>query len=241
MISKNEIKLIRALKGKKERDKTNLFVAEGVKLVEHLLTHGIQQKYLFFNSAYRGGNTHLGEQITDAEMKQISLLDTASPLFGVFHKPNKTTVINSNIIVALDDIRDPGNMGTIIRLADWFGVKSIICSQNCVDIYNPKTVQSTMGSIANVNITSVNLAEKLSELKKEGYKIIGAEMNGTDMKQFTAPEKWVLVMGNEAHGINEETKKELTQSITIAKSKSATAESLNVATATAILLGNLIN
>ena len=239
MISKNEIKLIRALKGKKERDKTNLFVAEGVKLVEHLLTQGIQQKFLFFSSAYRGGNLQIAQQISDAEMKQISLLDTASPLLGVFEKPKPRHNLKGNLILALDDVRDPGNMGTIIRLADWFGVKNILCSLNCVDIYNPKTVQSTMGSLANANIVSVKLDEKLIELKNEGYQIIGAEMNGTEMNVFAPPKNWVLVMGNEAHGIRPEIQEILNESITIKKAKSATAESLNVATATAIILGRL--
>ncbi len=240
MISKNEIKLIRALKSKKERDKTNLFVAEGVKLVEHLLTSGLQQKFLFFSSAYRGGYLEAGKPIRDAEMKQISLLDTASPALGVFEKPVQKYDVTGNLIIALDDIRDPGNMGTIIRLADWFGIAQLICSANCVDIYNPKTVQSTMGSLANVKIVSVNLNEKLTELKQYGYAIVGAEMNGIEMKKFAPPQKWVLVMGNEAHGISPEIKKLLNHSVTIAKAKTSSAESLNVATATAILFGSLV-
>ena len=239
MVSKSEIKLIRALKAKKQRDKLNLFIAEGVKLVEHFIDNGLVATHIFCSEAYIGALKERSNVVSIAEMKQLSHLDSASPVLAVFEKPSFKANLESNMLLALDDVRDPGNMGTIIRLADWFGVPTIFCSPNCVDVFNTKSIQSTMGSLANVQIVSKNLSEVFSLAKAEGFEIVGAEMNGTLLNDFERPSKLMLVLGNEANGISLKNQNELTSSITIAKAGSSKAESLNVAMAGAILLGKL--
>lgn len=239
MISKSEIKLIRALKSKKQRDKLNLFVAEGVKLVEHFVNHGLSSKHLFHVNGYSGSLLRDSKSVSEQDMKQISALDSSSPLLAVFEKPTFKTDFSSGLLLALDDVRDPGNMGTIIRLADWFGVKTVFCSPNCVDVFNSKVVQSTMGSLTNVNLISKDLSTAFAEAKKHEFYLVGAEMKGTALSKFKANKKVMLVMGNEANGISSEIQKLLDESITIEKAKTSQAESLNVAMATSILLGGL--
>ena len=136
MISKSELKLIRALKSKKQRDKLNLFVAEGAKLVEHFVANGLNAKNLFSLNTYSGDLKSQSQLVSEKEMKMISSLESNSPIIGVFEKPSFQSNFSSEIVMALDDVRDPGNMGTIIRLADWFGVKTLFCSPNCVDVFN---------------------------------------------------------------------------------------------------------
>jgi TrmH family RNA methyltransferase len=239
MISKSEIKLIRALKSKKQRDKLNLFVAEGAKLVESFASSGLVVKKLYNLTTYSGTLSEQSEAVSESEMSAISSLETNSPLLGVFQKPNFHSEFSSPLLLALDDVRDPGNMGTIIRLADWFGVKTLFCSPTCVDVFNSKVVQSTMGSLANVNIVSQALSEVFEIAKQNGFWITGAEMDGTKLAEFKTDKKLLLVMGNEANGISAENQKFLDESITIEKATSSQAESLNVAMATAILLGSL--
>ena len=239
MISKSELKLIRALKSKKQRDKLNLFVAEGAKLVEHFVANGLNAKNLFSLNTYSGDLKSQSQLVSEKEMKMISSLESNSPIIGVFEKPSFQSNFSSEIVMALDDVRDPGNMGTIIRLADWFGVKTLFCSPNCVDVFNSKVVQSTMGSLTNVNIVSRELSAVFNSAKEHGFFVIGAEMNGTAFSKFKTDKKILLVMGNEANGINPENQKMLDESVTIEKAKTSQAESLNVAMATSILLGGL--
>jgi TrmH family RNA methyltransferase len=236
MISKNEIKRIRGLKAKKQRDKLNVFIAEGYKLVKHLLDYGIQAEGLYYLNEFKGELPQEAQPILPVEMKQISLLDSPSSVLGVFTKPNPER-IKGDFVLALDDVRDPGNLGTLIRLADWFGVDTILCSRNCVDLYNPKVVQSTMGSLANVNVVSSELEKDLEFLKKDGFEVCGTFMNGEALNSIEKPAKCVLVLGNEANGISESVESYSDRKITIAKAKNASAESLNVAMAGAIILG----
>jgi TrmH family RNA methyltransferase len=239
MISKSELKLIRALKSKKQRDKMNMFVAEGAKLVEHYNTNNMVLKNVFHLESYGGDLWSEDKKVTEKEMQQISSLESASPILAIFEKPDFQVDFSSDIMLALDDVRDPGNMGTIIRLADWFGVSTIFCSPNCVDVFNSKVVQSTMGSLSNVNVARQELSEVFKEAKNNGIHVIGAEMKGTALSKFETNNRLMLVMGNEANGINPENQKLLDESITIEKAKTSQAESLNVAMATSILLGRL--
>lgn len=239
MITNNEIKLIRALKNKKQRDKMNMFLAEGEKLVEHLSEHGLERHKLFCLESYAGVLKSEAQCISVKEMHKISALDSPSVLLGVFIQPKYEVSFSGDVLLALDDVRDPGNMGTIIRLADWFGVHSLFVSPQCVDVFNPKVVQSTMGSLSNVNVVKQPLDDVFRMAKSLNYKIIGAEMNGVLLSDFKVDGKVLLVMGNEANGIHSDNQKLLDQSITIAQAASSTAESLNVGTATAILLGQL--
>ena len=239
MISKSELKLIRALKSKKQRDKLNLFVAEGVKLVEHFSSNGVELNNVFHLDAFKGTLRSEQKIVSEKEMASMTTLETPSPILGIFQKPEFKVDFSSDVLLALDDVRDPGNMGTIIRLADWFGVSTLFCSPNCVDIFNSKVVQSTMGSLSNLNIVKQNLSEVFKEAKQHEYNVIGAEMNGTVLSKFKTPKKVMLVMGNEANGISLENQKLLDESVTIEKAKTSQAESLNVAMATSILLGQL--
>lgn len=239
MISKSELKLIRALKSKKQRDKLNLFVAEGAKLVEHFVSKGVVAKYMFHLDVYHGSLSSGSKAVSAKEMRSICTLESASPILAVFEKPKYKSDFSSNLLLALDDVRDPGNMGTIIRLADWFGISTLFCSPNCVDVFNSKVVQSTMGSLSNVNIIHQELNEVFNDVKEKGFYVLGAEMNGTALSDFKTTQKIMLVMGNEANGINLENQKFLDESVTIEKANTCEAESLNVAMATSILLGRL--
>jgi TrmH family RNA methyltransferase len=239
MISKSELKLIRALKSKKQRDKLNLFVAEGAKLVEHFVSKGVVAKYMFHLDVYHGSLSSESKAVSAKEMRSICTLESASPILAVFEKPKYKSDFSSNLLLALDDVRDPGNMGTIIRLADWFGISTLFCSPNCVDVFNSKVVQSTMGSLSNVNIIHQELNEVFNDVKEKGFYVLGAEMNGTALSDFKTTQKIMLVMGNEANGINLQNQKFLDESVTIEKANTCEAESLNVAMATSILLGRL--
>jgi len=239
MISKSELKLIRALKSKKQRDKLNLFVAEGAKLVEHFVSKGVVAKYMFHLDVYHGSLISESKAVSAKEMRSICSLESASPILAVFEKPKYKPDFSSNLLLALDEVRDPGNMGTIIRLADWFGISTLFCSPNCVDVFNSKVVQSTMGSLSNVNIIHQELNEVFNDVKEKGFYVLGAEMNGTALSDFKTTQKIMLVMGNEANGINLQNQKFLDESFTIEKANTCEAESLNVAMATSILLGRL--
>jgi len=239
MISKSELKLIRALKSKKQRDKLNLFVAEGAKLVEHFVSKGVVAKYMFHLDVYHGSLSSKSKAVSAKEMRSICSLESASPILAVFEKPKYKPDFSSNLLLALDEVRDPGNMGTIIRLADWFGISTLFCSPNCVDVFNSKVVQSTMGSLSNVNIIHQELNEVFNDVKEKGFYVLGAEMNGTALSDFKTTQKIMLVMGNEANGINLQNQKFLDESVTIEKANTCEAESLNVAMATSILLGRL--
>ena len=239
MISKSELKLIRALKSKKQRDKLNLFVAEGAKLVEHFVSKGVVAKYMFHLDVYHGSLSSESKAVSAKEMRSICSLESASPILAVFEKPKYKPDFSSNLLLALDEVRDPGNMGTIIRLADWFGISTLFCSPNCVDVFNSKVVQSTMGSLSNVNIIHQELNEVFNDVKEKGFYVLGAEMNGTALSDFKTTQKIMLVMGNEANGINLQNQKFLDESFTIEKANTCEAESLNVAMATSILLGRL--
>jgi TrmH family RNA methyltransferase len=172
--------------------------------------------------------------ISEIDLKRISFLKTPNKAVAVFKIPIFKPVDTDHLILALDDIRDPGNLGTIIRLCDWFGIKDLVCSSQTVDCYNPKVIQATMGSITRVNISYVDLPSFLDEIESP---VIGAFMDGGDVYEIDLPEKGVLVLGNEANGISKEIETLVNGKITIPRfGNIQAAESLNVATATAILL-----
>lgn len=172
--------------------------------------------------------------ITEAELKKISGLKTPQQVVAVFEIPDVKKVDDSKLILALDAVRDPGNLGTIIRLCDWFGIEHLVCSETTVDCYNPKVVQATMGSLTRVNVNYLNLEEflKTSELPK-----FGAFMDGKNIYETSLPKQGILVMGNEANGISAEMEMLIGTRLGIPHfSRHQETESLNVATATAILL-----
>ena len=234
MVSKNQIKLINSLQQKKYRKLHNLFIAEGKKVIQELLDAQFSLAYLFVTKADLFDTNPAATLISDSELKKITALTTANDCLAVFEIKEYSSCTNSVLELALDNIKDPGNMGTIIRLCDWFGISKIVCSEETVDMYNPKVVQATMGSLARVQVEYTNL---VAYLKATDLEIIGTFMDGENIYKKELPSKGIIVMGNEANGISSEIEQLVTQKIAIPRFGSLQqTESLNVATATAIFL-----
>ncbi|MEQ8219972.1 MAG: RNA methyltransferase [Arenibacter sp.] len=237
MVVKSQIKFIKNLQQKKYRTQNKLFVVEGIKTVRELLNSSLKvYKIYVTDSAMLEFKGDLVAVISEGELKKMSGLSTPNKVLGVFHIPVSEPLDFSDWAIALDDVRDPGNLGTIIRLCDWFGVKSLICSSNSVDCYNPKVLQATMGSISRVNIVYGDLQRIFSNSEVPVY---GAFMDGTEVYKEKFPKKGILVMGNEANGVSEAIEALVDKKISIPQFGLKTAESLNVATATAILLNEI--
>ncbi|MCF4102368.1 RNA methyltransferase [Gillisia sp. M10.2A] len=236
MVSKSQIKLITSLEQKKVRAKTGLFVVEGIKGISEVLDSKFELDSLFTTEDIFNSNKSRTSVINQAELKKISRLKTPQTAVALFKIPEEEKLEIENLVVALDGVRDPGNLGTIIRLCDWFGIKTLICSKDTVDCYNPKVVQATMGSITRVKIVYKDLSAVLE--MQEKVPVMGAYLEGENIYTATLPEKGILIMGNEANGISTSVGKYVSQKINIPQyGDSNTTESLNVATATAILLG----
>ncbi len=237
MLVKSQLKLIRSLQQKKYRNQHGLFFVEGKKTVEELLVSNLEPYKIYCSDAEAFEVSEgIVERVTSAELKQMSCLKNPPGVLGVFSFKKKSEIDFSDWMLALDDVRDPGNLGTIIRLCDWFGITTIICSKNTVDCYNPKVLQATMGSIARVNIHYTDLSNFLQDAT---IPIYGAFMNGASVYKANLPEKGILVMGNEGKGISKEIGELISQEISIPQFGNKTTESLNVATATAILLNEV--
>jgi TrmH family RNA methyltransferase len=235
MVSKNQIKTITGLQQKKYRKLHKMFFAEGIKVVQELLNSNFELQQLFTTEdIFKGVPKDKTELITEAELKKISALTTPNTCLALFAMPEEQPISQAGLIIALDDIRDPGNLGTIIRLCDWFGIAHLVCSENCVDAYNPKVVQATMGSLSRVNVVYTNLEDYLSETK---LPVFGTFMDGANIYSETLPKDGIIVMGNEANGISEEIERLVTYKIAIPRfGNLQLTESLNVATAAAITL-----
>lgn len=235
MVSKNQIKLINSLQQKKYRKIHQLFIAEGKKVIQELIDANFSLEHLFVTKENLFDKKFQTEFISDNELKKISALTTANDCLAVFKiKETSYKSASSGLELALDNIKDPGNMGTIIRLCDWFGISKIVCTEETVDIYNPKVVQATMGSLARVEVVYTNLTDYL---KTTDLDIFGTFMEGNNIYKSELPTKGIIVMGNEANGISKEIENLVTQKISIPRFGSLQqTESLNVATATAIIL-----
>jgi len=235
MVSKNQIKLITGLQQKKYRHEQELFLAEGVKVIRELLQSDFELEFLCQTEALFDEVPDSKKYIvTESELKKISALSAANNCLAVFKMPQPKPLVSNGLIVALDDIRDPGNMGTIIRLCDWFGIEQLICSTETVDIYNPKVVQATMGSISRVSVHYLNLEKYLSETN---LPVFGTFMDGKNIYSETLPKEGIIVMGNEANGISATIEKIASNRLSIPRfGNLKQTESLNVATATAIIL-----
>lgn len=235
MLINRHIKLLNQINQKKNRLELGLFAAEGIKSVRELIEGGMVLKYLFATSEYEN-NFHSEALVTvdAATLKKLSNLKTPSGVLGVFEIPQKPSLIRSGLTLVLDEINDPGNLGTIIRLCDWFGVDQLVCSNNTVDCYNPKVVQASMGSLARVSIVYCDLEEFL---KNDGRPVYGTFLKGNSIYQCDLKPDMILIMGNEANGISSGIEKLVTDRITIPGfGKEHKTESLNVATATAVIL-----
>ncbi len=235
MLSKNQLKLLNSLKKKKIRQKHNLFVAEGIKVVEELLRSNYKLHTLFCTSDY--SNNVIAEKIqliSEKELNTISEFNTPNKVLAIFEIPENKKINSNGLTIVLDEINDPGNLGTIIRLCDWFGVNQLICSSNTVDCYNKKVVQASMGSLSRVSILYLNIHKYL---EKEKRPIYGAFLEGKNVYKAKLNKKAVMVLGNEANGISNEIKQLISNRINIPQfGNIKETESLNVAAATAILL-----
>lgn len=228
-ISKSDIKLIRSLSQKKFRESEGLFIVEGEKMVAEAMASDFEVV-----SVYRT------EDIGEDDMKRISLLTTPSPALAVVRKKKVSTptVSTSGISIALDSIHDPGNMGTIMRLADWFGIANIYASEDCVDVFNPKTVQSSMGSIFRKQVTYLPLEKVVSTYLDSDFPVYGTFLDGENIyNQSLPPENALVIMGSENNGISPEIASMITRRLFIPPfpGDCPTSESLNVAIATAII------
>lgn len=233
MLSKSQIKTITSLKQKKYRLQQGLFVAEGVKTIKELLASQFSLQQLYTTNSFKI-DANLETVVSEKELKKISFLKTPNTALAIFKIPEPKAINTNQLLVALDNVRDPGNLGTIIRLCDWFGIRDLVCNLETVDCYNPKVVQATMGSITRVNVSYLNLTDFL---KTTHMPIFGAFMEGDNIYKSQLPNKGILVLGNEANGISREIEQVITTKISIPRfGQLQSTESLNVATAAAILL-----
>ncbi|WP_435414470.1 TrmH family RNA methyltransferase [Polaribacter aestuariivivens] len=234
-ISKNQLKLITSLSQKKYRQKHNLFIAEGVKVVNELLNSSFEVATIFCVDDFE---INLTEEkivrILDTDLKKISNLKTPNKVLGIFKIPEEKKLNKTGFTIALDAVNDPGNLGTIIRLCDWFGVTQLVCSKDTVDCFNAKVVQASMGSLTRIAIHYLDLKSYLSETNLPTFI---ADMDGENVYKTTLPKEGILVMGNEANGVSENVRNVVKHKISIPRfGETKETESLNVATATAILL-----
>lgn len=249
MITKNELKYYCSLLHKKYRISENKFIAEGGKLVEEALNSNYKAEVIFCTSSFRENNSFFRnkllensriEVIKDVEFEKLS--DTKSPqgIAGVFYqkKEDKVKKFSNNIIAALENISDPGNLGTIIRNCDWFGINEIILDKNCAEVFNPKVLRASMGSVFHLSIyDKEDLIDSLKQAKEKKYEIITADLKGDNLYEINKSKKTIVVFCNEANGPSEELLKITDKKITIpGKGK---AESLNVASASAVILSEL--
>lgn len=239
MISKNQIKFIQSLHSKKNRDQEQLFIIEGVKLVsEFLLTthfeiHSVYATLDFIdnNKDIMSKSGSVINELSEEELKKISLQASPNQILAVIKakKPQlNVNLLNTAINLFLDDIRDPGNLGTIIRIADWFGIKQIICTATSTELYNPKALQASMGAILRVNVVYMEFNELKTNLKN--VSIYGAVLNGQNIYKSVL-QNGLIVIGNEANGISENILKQVTNHITIPAATNNGSESLNAANA----------
>lgn len=243
MISKSRIKYVHSLELKKHRKQEGVFVAEGPKLVGDLLSV-MECVYIAGVEEWVGANaSHLPsscqvDTVTEDELRKVSFLETPQQVLAIFRQPEYDASLSSaakeNLCIALDDVQNPGNLGTIVRLADWFGIEHIFCSKGSADIYNPKTVQATMGGIARVKVHYVELADELRNLDAPIY---GTFLDGENIYSKNLTQNGVIIMGNEGRGVSAEVGATVNERLYIPNYPAGreTSESLNVAIATAIV------
>ncbi|HEV8506679.1 MAG TPA: RNA methyltransferase [Chitinophagaceae bacterium] len=243
MVSKSQLKYIQSLGQKKYRDTEGVFVAEGPKLVKELIQgKNVELSQIFALNEWIRENNDLLESvnvtpINEIELQRISQLTTPNKVIAVVKKFEAIEpIIKERISLVLDAIRDPGNLGTIIRIADWFGISQVICSDDCADIYNPKVVQATMGSIARVRVFYTVLPGWLKQ--QTGTRIYAAMLEGRDVTKMSVIKEGLIIIGNESSGIDEELQQCANEKISIPRKGNA--ESLNAAVATGIILSHLV-
>ena len=237
MISKNQLKYIRQLEQKKYRRRENRFVAEGTKVVGDLLQR-YRPEAVFATSEWQAPAGITPQLVTDDELRRISFLQHPQQVLALFPIPSSFTfhfsLFTNNLSLVLDGVQDPGNLGTIIRIADWFGISTIVCSEDTVDAWNPKVVQATMGSIARVNILYTDLPAFLDSLPAD-FPVYGTFLDGDNIYTQELTPEGLIIMGNEGNGITDAVRAKVNRRLLIPDfHQGETADSLNVAIATAI-------
>ncbi|WP_205461725.1 TrmH family RNA methyltransferase [Mangrovibacterium lignilyticum] len=247
MLSKNKIKFIQSLARKKNREAEKLFLVEGDKMVAEALESPLSVRLLCATDEFLADNPKLATkaaevvEATDDEIRKASLLQSPQHALAVVAMPEvqfDPNTLNNQLSLALDFIQDPGNLGTIIRLADWFGIEQLLCSENTVDCFNPKVIQASMGAIFRVKVHYLNLPDSLQQAQKHKLPVYGAFLEGQNIYQHQLSETGILVMGNEGNGISPEVEQAVTEKIHIPSfaSNETGSESLNVSMATGICL-----
>lgn len=239
MLSKNQVKLIQKLHHKKYRNELNLFIVEGKKSINEFLQAGYTPQLLIATEAFTTNvPQHLITSVSKDELRKVSALQNPDEGLAVFQQPKHKGILQEGVIVALDNVQDPGNLGTIIRLCDWFGVETLLCNTQTVDCYNPKVVQATMGSLTRVAVHYLDLAAFLTTTALPVYTM---DLEGENLYTATFPKDCILILGNEANGISTEVRALSNEVITIPRfSQHQRTESLNVAMAGAIILSEVM-
>ena len=240
MLSQAQKKYVRSLHQKKYRQLHQRFIAEGPKVVSELLASPLRVDSLFVSESHKCDYSD-AVLISGKDLNAISGFKEPNGVLAVVEIPPKAEIkFDSPIILMLDGVRDPGNLGTILRVAEWFGLEQVVMSPDCADPYNPKVVQSAMGSLFRMHLAEANLSFAVEEAKANGYEVFGAEMNGESIHELAKPKNIALVMGSESHGVSTSVKKMIDRSLTIPKANADTPiDSLNVSMATGILLSAL--
>lgn len=239
-MTKAEIQHLRSLGDKRTRDAEGLFIAEGDKLVEEILSSHLRVRKVYTTRSDMSGTVI--EQIDRRDMERISALKTATTTIAVVEQPRhklKISNLDGRLTLALDGVQNPGNLGTIIRLADWFGIEDILCTKECADCYNPKVVQATMGAILRVRVHYVDdLAAMLVSLRDKGTAIYGTLLDGQSIYTTELRQEGIIVMGNEGRGLSDACRAVVSHKLLIPPypANGSTSESLNVAMATGIVL-----
>jgi len=243
MLSKSQISFVNALHQKKYRKEHSLFIAEGIKSITEFLDSDYKVDTIFCTSEYLQKFSKITQKVklldvSEGELKKISTLITPQHALALIKVPEKTNIksesFKGKLTLALDGVQDPGNLGTIIRTADWFGFSDIVCSLDTVEAYNPKVVQATMGSLSRMNIYYTELSELLEKCK---FPVYGALLNGKNVYEVDFASEGFLVLGNEGNGISAEIMPKITQAVTIPRFGEA--ESLNVAISAAVLCSEI--
>ena len=239
MLSKNQVKLIQKLHQKKYRNELNLFIVEGKKSINEFLQAGYTPQLLIATEAFTTNvPQHLITPVSKDELRKVSTLQNPDEGLAVFQQPKHKGILQEGVIVALDNVQDPGNLGTIIRLCDWFGVETLLCNTRTVDCYNPKVVQASMGSLTRVAVHYLDLAAFLTTADLPIYTM---DLEGENLYTATFPKDCILILGNEANGISSEVRALSNEVITIPRfSQHQRTESLNVAMAGAIILSEVM-
>lgn len=242
MLTKNTIKQIASLKQQKFRKELGLFVVEGRKMVDELLHSHFETVNLFATEAFLNGHPTFAEAetVSEMQMEQMSGQDTPPGILAVVRIPEqKETKTSSRFVLALDGIANPGNMGTLLRTAEWFGITDVVCSPDCVELWNPKTVQATMGSLFRMQVWKADLPSFLHEASSKGKAVYGALLEGENLFEMREKPEGIIVIGSESHGIRADVLPCITRPVTIPRVGGSLTESLNAAVAGGIIMAEI--